>query len=126
MESIAKVKNLDFKSDNDKREIIVTIEAKGSMYIQEPTGYGFPYVVNSGPLIEGFDKILAGGHHAVKVLTGNKDYTSLIEENKKLKQHIRNSDLAARVKQFLSALDYGSLTDFQAKCVLLLERELNN
>lgn len=33
-------------------------------------------------------------------------------------------DLKMRVKQLLSALDYGSLTDFQAKCVLLVEREL--
>lgn len=33
-------------------------------------------------------------------------------------------DFVGRVKQLLSALDYEKLTDFQAKCVLLLEKEL--
>lgn len=33
-------------------------------------------------------------------------------------------DLKMRVKQFLTSLDYALLTDFQAKCVLLLEQEL--
>jgi len=43
----------------------------------------------------------------------------VIENNK-------NKNLVMRVKQFLSSLDYGKLTDFQAKCALLLEQELKN
>ena len=35
-----------------------------------------------------------------------------------------NSNLKMRVRQFLSSLDYTSLTDFQAKCALLLENEM--
>ena len=35
-----------------------------------------------------------------------------------------NSNLKMRVRQFLSSLDYNSLTDFQAKCALLLENEM--
>lgn len=33
--------------------------------------------------------------------------------------------LIARVKQTLTALDYEKLTDYQAKCVLLLEQTVN-
>lgn len=33
--------------------------------------------------------------------------------------------LIARVKQTLSALDFDKLTDFQAKCILLLSEEAN-
>lgn len=33
--------------------------------------------------------------------------------------------LIARVKQALTALDFDKLTDFQAKCILLLSEEAN-
>lgn len=35
-----------------------------------------------------------------------------------------NEMLIARVRQFLTALNYESLNDFQGKCALLLEQEL--
>lgn len=38
--------------------------------------------------------------------------------------NIAHADVISRVKQLLSALNYEALTDYQAKCVLLLEREL--
>lgn len=37
-----------------------------------------------------------------------------------------NTPLKRRVKQLLSALDYERLTDYQAKIVLLLERDLDD
>ena len=37
---------------------------------------------------------------------------------------IRHSDLKLRIKQLLSTLDYDKLTDYQAKCILLLEKEM--
>jgi len=36
----------------------------------------------------------------------------------------KNSIILLRVSQLLSSLDYEKLTDFQSKCVLLLELEL--
>jgi hypothetical protein len=39
---------------------------------------------------------------------------------------IKATNLKTRVKQLLSSLNYESLNDFQAKCVLLLERELKD
>jgi hypothetical protein len=41
-------------------------------------------------------------------------------------KNANNENLIMRVEQFLSSLDYGKLTDFQAKCALLLEQELKN
>lgn len=119
---IAEVKNIDINSE--KRELIVTISAKDYMYIEEPKQYGFPSILNSSLLVEKINYVLEFGHIAVSAMKNDKDFTELAEQNRKLRKAIVYSDLAARARQFLSTLDYGQLTDFQAKCVLLLEREL--
>lgn len=118
----ATVKNITL--NKDKREIEVKIYANGSMYVEEPKQYGFPSLINSAPLVEGFDYVLEFGHHAINAMKGEKEFMRLAEENRELRQHILDSNLAARVRQFLSSLDYNSFTDFQAKCALLLEQEL--
>lgn len=110
--------------DKKTREIKVNIYAENSIYVKEPTHYGFPSFMNSGILIEGFNYVLEYNSEVINAMKGNKDFTDLIEQNRKLKQHILYSDLAVRLRQFLSSIDYSTLTDYQAKCVLLLEQEL--
>lgn len=39
---------------------------------------------------------------------------------------INANNIKARVKQLLTSLNYESLNDFQAKCVLLLEKQLKD
>lgn len=119
----ATIKQIDW-ADKDLRELKVIIRAKGSIYVEEPKGYGFPSIMNSASLIEGFDYVLEFGHMAVNAMKGNADFKELMEENRQLRIGIKQSPLATRIKQLLSAIDYGTLTDFQAKCVLLVEREL--
>lgn len=121
--TIAKVKNIDW-ADQNREQLKIIINAKGSEYIEEPKGVGFPQLRNCSHLIEGVNYILEFGYEAVNAMKGNKEFTSLSNEVRGLRTHIVDSELAARVRQFLSALDYGQLTDFQAKCALLLEREL--
>lgn len=52
------------------------------------------------------------------VVAMSKDIDRVINDAK------TNNNIITRINQLLSALDYESLTDFQSKCVLLLEREL--
>ena len=124
---IARVIYLDWAKDLSGREIQVTIDVKDSMYVQT-SDYGFPMLINSGPLIEGINMVLESGHHAVNAMKGNTEFIELRDELRdkirELRKDIKQSNLAARVRQFLSALEYEKLTDFQAKCVLLLEQEL--
>ncbi len=55
-----------------------------------------------------------------------KEHDEIVKDMAKaINRQIQNSELKSRVKQFLSSLNYNTLTDFQAKCVLLLEKELN-
>jgi hypothetical protein len=110
--------------DKQTREIKVTISAKDSMYVQESKNNGFPTFVNGSPLVEGLNYLLEHHSHAVNAMKGNSEFKQLAAENRELKSDILCSPLANRVRQFLSAIDYGTLTDFQAKCALLLEREL--
>lgn len=122
MRQNATVKNVEL--DRETREIKVLISAKGSQYIQEPNGFGSVMLLNSAPLVEGFNYVLEFGHEAINEMKGNNDFAKLVQENRILRRNILNSDLAARVRQFLSSLNYEKLTDFQAKCALLLEKEL--
>jgi len=110
--------------DKITREIIVKIDGSASIYVEESNGTRFPQLMNSGPLIEGINYVLEFSFNAVNAMKGNKEFMELAEENRELRNHIKCSKLAQRVRQFLSALEYEKLTDFQAKCVLLLEREL--
>jgi hypothetical protein len=118
----AKIKSVSFNADH--REIMIIVSAKDSVYVEEPKGMGFPQLRNSGPLIEGINHILEFHFHAVNALKANPEYQKLIEENRNLRKRIQESDLAIRARQLLSSLEYEKLTDFQAKCVLLLEKEL--
>ena len=118
----AKVNNLVLAKNT--KQIVITIDAKDSMYVGDAMQYGFPTLLNSDPLVEGLNILLEQGYHAVDAMKGNTEFIGLSEENKKLKSGILKSDLAQRVRQFLSALDYATLSDYQAKCVLLLEKEL--
>jgi len=120
----AKVINIDWNGSSETRQIKVIIDVKDSMFIQEPERYGFPNLINSAPLIEGINMVLESGHHAVDAIKGNTDFIEMRDEIRELRKGIKESNLAARVRQFLSALEYEKLTDFQAKCVLLLEQEL--
>lgn len=122
----AKVKNIDW-ADRNNRELKVIISAKDSIYVDEAIGgYGSPTLINSSSIIEGFDHVLEFGHMAVSAMKGNVDFIELAEKNRLLRRAITESQLASRVKQLLSAIDYDTLTDFQAKCVLLVERELKD
>lgn len=115
---------LNKTSHNTNRTIEVIIDATDSIYVEEPKAYGFPSLMNSACLIDGFSYVLEYGYAAVSALKGNSDFTELAKENKELRKHIKDSNLATRVRQFLSALDYEKLSDFEAKCVLLLQKEL--
>lgn len=121
---IAEVKNINL--DTTTREIKVTIAAIGTIYVEEPKQYGFPMLMNSAPLVEGFNYVLEFGHEAVNAMKGNKEFKVLAEQNRILRQSILDSDLAARCRQFLSSIDYEQLTDYSAKCALLLEKELSS
>lgn len=99
------VKNLDW-ADSPNREIKVIISAKGSKFIDEARDMHVPpMIINSAPLIAGINMVLKGDQYPLSAL-------------------YRYNDLSARVRQLLSALEYDKLTDFQAKLVLLVEREL--
>lgn len=119
----ATVKMVDMPS-NDARDIRIIIDAKDSVYISENIVSGLPFVINSGPLVDGINHVLEFGHTAVNAMKGNKDFELLAMENRALRRGIKESELAVRVRQLLSALDYDKLTDFQARCVLLVEQEL--
>lgn len=124
MQNKAVVKQLNW-SNIGAREFAITIKAEGSQYISEPhNGMGSPMIMNGSPLIEGVNLVLEFGFEAVNAIKGNEDFMSMANEIRTLRKGIKDSDLAARVRQLLSAIDYGELTDFQAKCVLLVEREL--
>jgi hypothetical protein len=119
----ATVKNIDW-NNQEARELKVTISAKNTWFIEEPKGMGSPMIVNSAPLIEGLNYVLEFGHNAVNAMKANENFGDMAVELRALRNGIKNSDLAARARQFLSSLDYDTLTDFQAKCALLLEKEL--
>lgn len=116
------VKNISLNKES--REIIVTISAEGSDYVAEQKNYGFPSLLNSAPLVEGFNYVLEFGYAALNAMNGNGDFAALVNENRALKSNKVSSPLVVRVRQFLSSLNYADLSNFQAKCVLLLEKEL--
>jgi hypothetical protein len=118
----ATVENIDI--NRTTRQIFIAINGKDSSFIEEPNGNGFPSLINSAPLVEGVNLVLEGGHAAVNAMKGNGEFCSLLEENRQLRAHITQSALAMRIRQLLSALDYDKLSDYQAKCVLLVEQEL--
>jgi hypothetical protein len=100
----AKVKRIDLNNTT----IVVEIDAANSIYVEQPK-MGSPRLLNGGPLVEGFNLVLAQGHHAVEKMKGETTHSA---------------ELTMRIKQLLSALNYESLTDYQAKIVLLVEKEL--
>lgn len=79
----AEVKEISL--DKEKRTIIVKIKAKGSVYVEEPTQYGFPQLMNSAPIVEGFNLILKHGHHAVNAIKGESELQKLYKENERLR-----------------------------------------
>jgi hypothetical protein len=96
----AEVINVDW-ANQDRRQIKVTINAQDSVYIQEPNGHGFPQIMNSGPMIEGFNHVLEFGHEAVNAMKGNENFMELATEVRELRKGILNSDLASRVRELL-------------------------
>lgn len=82
----AEVKNISL--NKDKTEIIITCKAKGSMYIDEPKGYGFPSLINGASIVEGINIILEHGYHAIDALKGNTEYQKLIKENDTLRDKL--------------------------------------
>lgn len=119
----AKVLSVDWANTNT-RQIEVVIDAKNSWFVQEPNSMGFPSITNSGPLVEGINLVLEFGHEAIQAIKGNTEFQTLVAENRQLRKGIKQSELAQRVRQFLTSLDYAQLTDFQGKCALLVEQQL--
>jgi hypothetical protein len=109
----AKLKNITL--DKDTREIIIKIDAKDSVFIEEPKNYGFPQLVNGAVLTNGIPYLLDHDFDAVKTLKNGF---------KGKKGDSDKAELMLRVKQLLSAIDYEKVSEFQAKCILLVEREL--
>lgn len=55
-----------------------------------------------------------------------KDFAKSINIGYKSIYGGKESLLKTRVRQLLTALDYDKLTDYQAKCVLLIEKDLKS
>lgn len=55
-----------------------------------------------------------------------KAIDNAIIRNRNAISNEKTENIVARVKQTLTSLDYEKLTDYQAKCVLLLEKAINN
>lgn len=105
----------DFKGQNitvlDDITIVTNRKKKNDMDIEQTKGYDLAIAFK--PFID--PKCT---EHLEIVKDVAKSINRLIET-----QQIKNNLLTDRIRQFLSALDYDKLSDFQCKCVLLLEKE---
>ena len=84
--SVATVKNITLHKPTG--EIVITVSANDSMYIQKAGEYGFDSLINAAPLVEGLNILLEHHYHAVKAMKECKDFQSLIKENTHLKELI--------------------------------------
>jgi len=94
----ASLKSIELNKDT--REIHIVINAKGSNFVEEPKGHGFPQFYNGACLVDGIKEILERGHLATNQLTNPGDYREFVKENQRLRQllcDVTNFELGERV-----------------------------